>query len=238
MNAGRAIDRFQYILRLFKKNKALNHAAHLGAFRKLGAKEFIRCALLNPKILSYAFSELRAVDLEGHEIGLHGGRNHDTWASGAHSWTVKRTRAEIEWGAHQLSRLGVSPTAFASPCAIMPPYLDEVLAALGFRYFADDLYPCTQSKTTTTVIPNLPTRLCGEGGTAYIEHQVALGHKIQQIESNFVKDLESRKIAVLYDHPYFAGCEAIEITRRLILAAKNQGFKVKKLVDLSFSEVE
>lgn len=197
----------------------------LGALRKLGCIDYLKCAILNPNILEYAFRELQEAAQLGHELGLHGGQNHEIWGRCAKGWDTQYLRSQVEWGLKRLMRLGVQPQGFASPFAVTPNGLEQILIDLSFQYFSDNLIPDAQ-QLSDGPLPDLPTSLVGEGGVAYIEQLVAKGLSDEQICTQFKHDLAGKEWAVFYDHPYFAGVEKIALMSKIIQIAIDQGFEI------------
>ena len=203
----------------------------LSARHKLGLKEYFRTAILNPNISKFAADQLKALAESEHEVGLHGGRNHEDWVrSAAESWTPEKIDSEIEYGLENLNRFGIKPKGFASPGWVTPPNLGERLQNFGFTYFADrhgdKAEPMFQSDGSNML--NLGTPMSGEpGGVAWIEHKRAQGFSNEQIHEAFRKELSSPgKIKVIYDHPYFAGKHEIRIMEELVNIARDEGFEI------------
>ena len=133
VNCGQSIHLFESIKALFNKKPSLASASfpQLGARRKLGNLEYLRCALLNPQIVNYARDAIRRAHAEGHEIGLHGGRNHELWGRFVDHWSEDQIRSEIQWGLDQLGQLDIKPSVFASPCAVGGDRVRKILSETG-----------------------------------------------------------------------------------------------------------
>ena len=142
INPGRSISLSQSVkAAVFKKPMAAQSApAQLSARRKLGNVEFLRCALINPKVLAYGRSAVLRAYREGHEVGLHGGHNHELWGRFVDQWSDDQIKEEMEWGLERLKAVGITPTAFASPCAAGGDRV-RLIAGQYFRYISDDLQP-------------------------------------------------------------------------------------------------
>ena len=67
---------------------------------------------------------------------------------------------------------------------------------------------------------------------AYIEQLVAQNLNPDQIVQHFENRLRDLKAAVFYDHPYFAGDEALPIMGSLIDCAKKNGFQITSLSEI------
>jgi hypothetical protein len=232
VNCGKAIHLPLAIASLFQP-KAKNGPPMLSPRRKLGNLDYLRCALQNPSIFD-TYSEVFAqAQREGHEIGLHGGRNHEIWAKEITHWDDRRVREEIEWGLQKLSSQGITPTVFASPCAVGGERLRRIAQQFScFRYVSDRIAPGVLKLERGPGLPDIPVPICGEGGTAFIEAHVAMGHSPGQIDADFRSRLSSYPTQTVYDHPYFAGIEALPITARLIDVARAEGFEFVHLSEI------
>ena len=98
VNMGRAFDRritlAKAVGRLFGKRRRNS----ISAAGKLGWQAALKAAILNPHAGRSDPAALRAAIRSGHEIGLHGGRNHARWERSAHSWSDERTRSALDEG--------------------------------------------------------------------------------------------------------------------------------------------
>ncbi len=236
INCGKAID-ISASLKAMLSNSQLpnsNSIPQLSALRKFGYLEYLRCAILNPQILSYAKNEVQKAHQEGHEIGLHGGSNHELWGRFVNQWSDDKIRHEIQWGLDQLRRIGITPNIFSSPLAAGGERVRKLVSEFkNFQYISDDLNPASEyPKSITDGVLDVPTCLCGEGGVAYIEQLVAKGFSEKEIVRTFEQRLQQLESAVFYDHPYFAGDEALPILSRLIDCAKENGFEVSSLTEI------
>lgn len=237
LNCGVSISRYHSAKAIFSKKHDVVSYPQLSARRKFGDYEYIRCAIVNPQIGVYAKEVILRAFQEGHEIGLHGGRNHELWGRFVNKWSDEKIRNEILWGLDQLKGFGIIPQGFASPCANGGDRVRRIISEFeNFRYVSDALNPnSTYPKKISSGVVDIPTALCGEGGVAYIEQHVALGKSKAEILEDFKSKLNLSKTVVFYDHPYFAGDEALDIMDGLVDAAKDLGFEVttmKKICEI------
>ena len=116
VNMGRAVSRTAILLR-FLSGSDPNEAAKYSARTKLGLRGYLEAALLNPEVGAGAPGVIREAHRAGHEIGLHGGRNHAVWQRQAAGWKRARLEAEVDAVLPVLADLleGQSPAGFASP---------------------------------------------------------------------------------------------------------------------------
>lgn len=233
-NMGHSVSRWDQIRDLLsRRNKNAGiQIRKLSSLEKLGLRRYLEIATFNSKVGCSNPECIVQAFREGHEIGLHGGKNHGLWQRHAQAWTSDRLYDEIRWGKTQLERiLGENVASFSSPGWNGSALLNEILAELGFKYAAD----IHSSKTQTIghcgngkVILTVPTNLVGEpGGVGYLEWLSAQGLGFNDSLRQFEKNLESfQKLAVLYDHPCYAGTKAIELVGSIVDLAKKKGFEV------------
>lgn len=237
-------------------------AAKLSAREKLGTRGWLEAALLNPRVGTGSPEVLRAAHEAGHEIGLHGGRNHARWQREADRWPPHRLGAEIDAMLPRLrDALGGAPVhGFASPGWTTHPALPELLAQRGFRYLADlhgpgPLHgadhgpPAGESEESgpgiagtpsnpAAPLPAVRTQLTGEpGGVAYLEHLRAVGLDDDAVVRRILEDLAAAgPRAALYDHPYHAGIRELETLRRIVESVRVEGYRIVPMAELADAE--
>jgi peptidoglycan/xylan/chitin deacetylase (PgdA/CDA1 family) len=231
VNMGRAVSRVS----MLRRRAPVRMAAKLSALDKLGWRGYLVAAGLNPRVGTGSAGIIAAAHDAGHEIGLHGGRNHAVWQHGAGSWTAERLAAEIDAVLPDLARLlgDTVPAGFASPGWVTHPRLPGLLAERGFAYVADLHGPGDDE--TGGALPMVRTRLTGEpGGIAYLEHLRATGLDDAELERRFVRDLErAGSHVVVYDHPYFAGIRELRAVVRMVEIAMAHGYEIVPVRDVA-----
>ena len=119
VNMGRAVDRCATLL----ATGGGKGAAQLSAREKLGLPGYLIAAVLNPKVGAGRPGIIRRALREGHEVGLHGGRNHGTWQAGARKWNARRIAREVGYGLTEMQK-AIGPLervrGFASPGWVGP----------------------------------------------------------------------------------------------------------------------
>lgn len=110
----------------------------MSAFSKLGFRDYIVAAIINPKNVSFK-KNIKMLINSNCEVGIHGGRNHAVWHNHAYEWDKSRLRKEIEWAIENIKNIvgDYKPIGFASPGWVSPDGLDEVLQEMNFKYSAD-----------------------------------------------------------------------------------------------------
>lgn len=238
VNPGRAIRRRDVLVP--DKRASSTAGAKLSFVDKLGLRESAYLFLINPRTLPKYGSVLRGAQVAGHDIGLHGGRNHGGWARNAHRWSVRRLEYEVDFGVQQFQQSGLgSPKMFASPGWNSPKALPAILAARGVKLLADSHGPrpklCSDERQ---MLKNIHTAVTGEpGGIGYLEFMRASGHGDDEILRDFTKRLEAKAdFACVYDHPFYVGRKEISLLESLVSRARDNGWDVvplNKLIDVS-----
>ncbi|MCD6501131.1 polysaccharide deacetylase family protein [bacterium] len=239
VNFGRAIS-YKVSLNKFinsiPKNVSEETPYKLSAKRKLGSKFYLQTAIVNPKVGASILDNVKDIYESGNEMGLHGGKNHSLWQVYGDKWSKDKIKHEIEWALGIIEKNGIiKPKGFASPGWSGSQNLNLVLDELGFSYVADDHAPDSleiYSAEKGHSLLHIPTNITGEGGVGYIEAMIAEGLTPSEIAADFRKRLCSKSIAVVYDHPYFAGVEAKEIVPRLIDEADKAGFEITTMQEM------
>ncbi len=233
VNMGRAFDRRITAAKAVRRLLSRGKLAHVSAAAKLGLRDSLISAALNPNAGPVSPETLRAAAQAGHEIGVHGGRNHAQWEFSAHTWPEERVRSEILWSLAAMRKHSLmETTSFASPAWNTPPCLKEILPSLGFRILADAYDGSAREISREgTGLALVPTNITpGQGRAGYLETLRLQGLEEAGIVAHFRSQLvEKERLAVVYDHPFFAGIHALPILRSMILAAKDAGFEVSTM---------
>lgn len=194
--------------------------------QKMGPLQLARDLALNPFVGRSHIEILAQAIEEGHEVGLHGGRNHGLWHAKASRWPRERLHNEVLWGLDSMSGARLpSPSAFASPGFEGSALVNEVLDDLGFRVVAD-----THAGDEARVwqahgrLRSISTSMFGtDVGVGVIAHFLASGQSAPSASSQMAQNLRGMRAGVLYDHPLIAGREGLKLTRGCLQAASDVG---------------
>jgi peptidoglycan/xylan/chitin deacetylase (PgdA/CDA1 family) len=219
MNMGRAVSIPMVVRGWGGVASERRNAAKLSARSKLGWAGYARTALTNPRVGSAALDVIRESLGDGHEIGLHGGTNHQTWQGEADCWSADRLISEVDAVLPRLCQAFASaglttpgPAGFASPGWTTSSALPALLADRGFCYLADQHGPAPAeasgpagahgpaagasgpavetSGPAAGAFRSVRTQLTGEpGGVAYLEHLRASGLDDDAVVERFTEDL-------------------------------------------------
>jgi peptidoglycan/xylan/chitin deacetylase (PgdA/CDA1 family) len=237
INMGRAISWKGKVFSIFKKK---HNYPKLSILSKLGCQGLAEAVLFNPKVGSSNITLINHMIEQGHEVGLHGGKNHGTWLHQSHSWNKKRFTSEIKWAYNKLNSTKINKVSgFASPGWKGSNSAYEVLEKLDFSYIADSHGIGDQR---IRQIPGLnliqvPTNILGEpGGVGYLEACRAKGMENQEILDDLEKQVMNKQISISYDHPVFAGIHETSLIKQIIKHIKGLDVKICTLEELITSD--
>ena len=239
INMGRGTSRRSFIKKIFSpgNGSTASSTKKLSNLNKLGLWDYLVMALANPRVGASHPDIIQALDAAGHEVGLHGGSNHGRWQNESRDWEKQKLLGEINPALDSLVRwLGKKPVGFSSPGWQGSDELYGILESLGFLYVADAHGESIKSITHVQAVSNLlqvPTNILGEpGGIAYLENLRARGMDDQAILKDFSSQLDRRSLAVVYDHPYYAGIRELRMLVAMVGLARSKGFQVVTLETL------
>mgnify|MGYP000436384464 CR=1 FL=1 len=245
INMGRAVSYPGILRKLGNRRYPVETTAGVSAkispVKKLGLRGTLYTLLANPRVglSSQLFPEIQS---RGHEIGLHGGRNHACWQNSAHTWAREHLNSELAWGLRALKDAGVSaPRSFASPGWNSPEALPAVLPQKEFTVLADHHNPehnarlCSQSNDTIRFIN---TNLAGEpGGVGYLESCEARGLTFRDTNTDVRQALQRFADVVMYDHPAYAGGRGLARLQAIITALKQRNVQFLTLTEMAWGDL-
>ncbi len=237
VNMGRS---FNYYIFFIKKINAFFSKKPKTSFfsitKKLGFINTFKALLFNPKVGATNKKILHEIIKNGHELGLHGGKNHATWEKNAKNWSENTLANEIEYGLNQFKKLNLpKPTSFASPCWNSPNSLIDNLKSNGFLILADhyslNSLPCND----VLGVKQFPTNiLAKDGNIGFIENFRALGYNSTEILKEFENQLDLEgNFKMVFDHPIYAGIHEIHLLSQMIEMSISKGYKIESLKNIS-----
>jgi peptidoglycan/xylan/chitin deacetylase (PgdA/CDA1 family) len=212
VNMGRAVS-YREILRKLGQRRYPDDIApgttpKISPVKKIGLRGILYTLLANPRV-GLSSRLLTEIESRGHEIGLHGGRNHATWQNNAHAWTTERLNKELHWGLAAMKNAGVGPPrSFASPGWNSPNALPALLMQNDFTVIAD----CNgidhngrDGGQSITRLRSINTNLVGQpGGVGYLESCAARQLTFKDMAAEARQALDRFTDVVIYDHPAYA----------------------------------
>jgi hypothetical protein len=95
-----------------------------------------------------------------------------------------------------------------------------------------NLTSITHAEAATKLL-QVPTNILGKsGGIAYLENLRAQEMDDEAILNDFSTQLNGKSLAIVYDHPYFAGIRELPILKAMVGLARSKGFQVVTLETL------
>ena len=235
LNVGQAVDRLHFIQNTLKKKQETD-VKSLSPLTKLGIKDYVFLSFINPLIGEGCAENIKKISKSGHEIGLHGGRNHQSWSMDAQNWPSRKIEHELKWGIGVLMKIdNKKPIGFASPGWNGSVKINRILHKLGFRYVSDVHSDQALEKITFSEgIIQIPTNIAGEpGGVGYLEYCRAIRMNDSQILEDFKKKLTERKrLAVIYDHPFYSGVRELNLLGEMIKLAKDMNIRIVTMEEI------
>lgn len=235
LNMGRSISLIESIKELCKKTPGGERYDMMSAQSKLGIKDYLEAAVLNPPLSCYK-KQIKAIYDSGSELGIHGSKNHALWHKHAGSWSEEKTDAEISWAIEKIKKVlpDYQLKGFASPGWVSPDGLEKVLEKYGFSYCAD--YRCQNKKDVIKMgncLPYIGVNMLGEpGGVAFFENCRVKGMDKNEIVAYVMEAVALNENTVIYDHPYYAGMKEIDCIGEIIEKAEERNVKIVTLESL------
>lgn len=230
INMGKSIDR----TRLLKPNssKQKEPIKKLSTLEKQSPLDIAQLLLINPYVGKNGLDIIKQCIDEGHEVGLHGGKNHACWQHSAHHWNKLKVETEVLWGLNEIIKVtGEPPAGFSSPGWNSPEEISPIIDKAGFSYLADSRQ---HGKKSQEGYNNIATTLLGEpGGVGFLEYCKATNIAEKDIFSWVTRELEKSSPAVLYDHPCYAGFGGKPLLKKLINFLKAENIQLIKLCQAS-----
>ena len=240
LNTGKSINFKSNILKLLFKPRINELRPEkilcLPSIKKLGKLDYLIAALINPNLYLYR-EQIKMIQAQGHELGLHGGKNHDDWHKSADTWSNQEILNQIDWGIQNIQNIvpDFEPFGFSSPGWTSSPTIWQALSKRGFRYAADQHTDQPIQKIDNFgSLKIVPTNILGEpGGVAYIEYCRAKKMNNSQIVNDFLHKLHEReKLAIFYDHPFYSGCEELDLLDKLITKVLENGYRIATIQEV------
>ncbi len=229
VSMGRAFDRRQVVRERFRARKT-STKYNFSMISKLGRANTVEALLINPKIGASYSKILENAIASGHELGLHGGRNHATWNRHAVGWDTELLEDEIIFGLDNFKGLGLpTPASFASPCWKSPKHLPGILQRNGISMLSDSHSDDMPFKKDG--LHHYPVNITSpRANIGFIENHRALGRSDAEILADFRRQLDlPGNFKMVFDHPIYAGIQELSIIAAMAEIALEKGFRLETL---------
>ena len=126
------------VFRIFRKKGFLKKMLRTNALKLYGIKTLLRGTLLPAPLIGGSFPGLaRAIEAEGHELGIHG-YHHVEWQDHLPRMDEPAVRRHVSDGVSAFEKaLGRKPESFAAPAWLCTPASLSVIDESGFLYASD-----------------------------------------------------------------------------------------------------
>ena len=165
--------------------------------------------------------ELKILQDEGHELGLHGGMDHVVWSRRFAEIPEEVLEADVRESLGHFTRLFGKPTGFAAPGFYADERLARVLDRIGFAYDGDAVGGAPRRNGAHWTIP---VTLTGQGTIPFLEYHGA--HRTPESEylAAHERHLDTNDHVVVYGHPSYEGVRPRRL-RLLFKHALDRGFR-------------
>lgn len=239
VNVGRAVSIMDTMHSIRKKKESSEeHFQMLSARQKLGIKDYIYAAVVNPMLGNYK-KNILAIAQSGCELGLHGGMNHSHWHMHALNWSYSQIKCDLEKALRIMRSIlpEYKPQGFAAPGFVANAAIEQVLQDMGFEYSSNwhenNTFKIRRLKND---FPCLGVNLCGEpGGIAFWEYATASGWSDKQALEKFMNMVNSHDEVVVFDHPYFVAMQKAKLLEETICCVMEQGHQVVTMKELALN---
>jgi hypothetical protein len=239
VNMGEAVG-YSPVIKNFlstRRKKTISHprARQFSSLEKLGVIDWLRTVLLNPKVGLNGAKHLRRIISSGHDLGLHGGRNHGLWHHCSKNWSHSQLISELDWGIQAMRSCGLpQPKMFSSPGFNSPDMLSQALLQKNFELIADkhefNSSIIMDNSHKTLGLIEASTGLLGEpGGVGFFENWIAEGKSHQDMYALLSRIYNSGQAIMCYDHPTFTSDQGEALFRSFIQNWKLMGGAFSKL---------
>jgi peptidoglycan/xylan/chitin deacetylase (PgdA/CDA1 family) len=203
--------------------------------KRLGLKEALTTFAINPDVGITHAGVLAGLLDKGHELGLHGGKNHAWWQLHARTASQREIRDDLGWGYSAFVKHFGAPAGFAAPGFAWSETTLACIDEKGFLYASDMDGP-------TPFRPRLgekqfshwqvPVTVQGPSHISLVEW----AYMQKQSEQDFLAELSLKLStggpAVLYGHPSFEGTMGIAYLSTAVEYLLNKGYTFTRMKDL------
>ena len=228
------------IVRLNSIKNRLSGSCHYGEtktlppLKKQSLRSIVETIVINPNLRNYS-SVLTDLVADGHEVGLHGGRNHGRWADEVVDWNLAKITQEISWAMCQFEpAIREQLSGFSSPEWRSSDKVEAAVTTLGFSYLADLHGPGSVTRQSTTGLSVVNTSGCGEpGGIGFIEYLDANFTSRSRRRDEVHRTLEAGLPCIFYDHPGYAGIRGRDTFELLVDTLKAEGIEIRLVKEIA-----
>ena len=228
INMGRSTNLREWLGAGFARSRSkLKDKEAINLIEKTGWFRFIVETLLSRPVGLSFVDELKALQAEGHELGLHGGMDHVVWSRRFSELPDDVLEADVRRSyGHFVTHFG-RPQGFASPGFRSDERLMRLLDRMGFAYDGDGI-GMPPARATAGGQPlahwKIPVTLCGPRTIPFLEWHGARGTAEGAVLDEIDHHLDANALVVMYGHPCYEGVHEA-LLRRVFERALAKGFR-------------
>lgn len=225
----------------WKSFQRKKHETHCGKYRKIhplkkmGIIDTLHTLVWNPQIgIRYEDVFCHALQ-QGHELGLHGGRNHGWWQINAVNATEEKLWEDLSWGHDEFTKRFGKPFGFAAPGFVWNSAVLDMIEKKSFAYASDMEGECPFQPVIEGRQYHhwqIPVTICGPQKISYLEWCQMQGKSDQEITDGFSQLFGKHPYEVIYGHPFREGIHGLTFLERVIRLALDQGYQFKRMKEL------
>jgi hypothetical protein len=227
INMGRSTNLREWLGKGLTRSKAKlgdMEAVHL--IRKTGWPRFlVETVLSRPVGLSF-IEPLRALQRDGHELGLHGGMDHVVWSRRFSELSEEVLESDVRVSYGHFVRAFGEPTGFTSPGFRSDARVMRLVEKLGISYDGDGIGGAPGYERNGDGLGHwkIPVTLCGPRTIPFLEWHGARGTPESAVMNELDRHLEANQLVVLYGHPCYEGVRA-DLLHRVFRRVLDRGFR-------------
>lgn len=229
LNMGRSTNLGEWLRGMGKSRAKLADMNAVHLIKKTGWPRFALDTLWSRPVGLGFPRELKALQDEGHELGLHGGMDHVVWSRRFAEIPEDVLAADVQESFDHFVRLFGRPTGFAAPGFYADDRLARLLDRLGFAYDGDAIGGAPRRNAQHWTIP---VTLAGKGTVPFLEYHGARGTPENELLRDYERHLDENDRVVVYGHPCYEGVRP-HLLRELFSRALARGFRFVTLAEIA-----
>lgn len=228
VNMGRSTNLKEWLvkgssgsLEKFRSTESVN------LIQKIGWPRFILESLRARPVGRQFIPALRALQEDGHELGLHGGSDHVVWSRRFPELSYDELFEDVRKNLELFTRHFGKPRGFASPGFRSDHRVMRLLSELGFAYSGDAIGGDPRratNKDRPLDLWTIPVTICGPNTVPFLEWHGAKGTHEGAVIEALDPQLDSDDLVVMYGHPCYEGVR-IEQLREVFELVLSRGYE-------------
>lgn len=217
VNMGRSTNLKEWLGKGFSGSMAkYNDMQAIHLIKKVGWPRFaLETALGRPVGRSF-IPQLQQLQVDGHELGQHGGSDHVVWSRRYFELPEEVIEADVASVHDEFCRHFGRPAGFTSPGFKADDRIARIVDRIGYVYDGDAIGGQPARATATGLALShwrIPVTVCGTGTVPYLEWHAARGTPEQDVIEEIGRITAGQSWVVMYGHPCWEGVQDRMLTR-------------------------